>query len=333
MPKKRMRNLVASIVLLAALVVSVSVIAGTKGPEVTLYANITAVQPVVTAFTEIFGIPASYTRISSSKILATVMSEFDAGKLQADVLQAPMPIMQYFKEKGVLAPYASPVAAGYPDWAKGADGVIYSFGIECMGILYNTDLVNSADAPQHYADLADPKWDGKIVMPDPSVHSSTISWLVGLKEKVFEDEGTWMTFLEGLAANHPMFVRSLGPTPGPIASGEKAIGISMQKYIITKAPAPLDWACQGEPQLGSPRGIAVTSTTANPEAARLFINYWLSKTAMEQVASEVGESVVYPGVFPPIEGMDATEVIPVRVLSDEEIQHWGGVFKDIFNIP
>jgi len=311
----------------------VSVVAGTKGPEVTFYANITAVQPVVTAFTETFGIPASYTRISSTKILATVMSEFDAGKLQADVLQAPMPIMQYLKDKGVLAAYASPVAAGYPDWAKDPDGVIYSFGIECMGILYNTDLVNSADAPQHYADLADPKWDGKILMPDPSVHSSTISWLVALKEKIFEDEATWMTFLEGLAANHPMFVRSLGPTAGPIASGEKAIGISMQKNIITKAPAPLDWACREEPQMGSPRGIAVTSTTDNPEAARLFINYWLSKNAMEMLASQVGESVVYPGVFPPIEGMDAAQVISVRVLSDEEIQHWGGVFKDIFNIP
>ena len=333
MPKKSMRNWVVFIVLVAALIISVSVVAGTKGPEITFYANITAVQPIVTAFSDAFGIPASYTRISSSKILATVMSEFDAGKLQADVLQAPMPIMQYLKDKGVLAAYASPVAAGYPDWAKGPDGVIYSFGIECMGIIYNTDLVEVADAPQHYADLADPKWDGKIVMPDPSVHSSTISWLVGLKEKVFKNEDTWMAFLNGLAANHPMFVRSLGPTPGPIASGEKAIGISMQKYIITKAPAPLAWACQGEPQLGSPRGIAVTSTTANPEAARLFINYWLSKNAMEMLAGQVGESVVYPGVSPPIEGMDTAQVIPVRVLSDEEIQHWGGVFKDIFNIP
>lgn len=333
MLKGSVRTRVVSIFLITTLLFSLLAVAGTERPKVTFYANITAVQPIVTAFSDAFGIPASYTRISSSKFLATVMSEFDAGKLQADVLQAPMPIMEYLKDKGVLAAYASPVAAGYPDWAKGADGVIYSFGIECMGIIYNTDLVKPADVPQHYADLADPKWDGKIVMPDPSVHSSTISWLVGLKEKVFKDDDAWMAFLKGLAANHPMFVRSLGPTPGPIASGEKAIGISMQKYIITKAPAPLSWACRGEPQLGSPRGIAVTSTTHNPEAARLFLNYWLSKNAMEMLASQVGESVVYPGVSPPIEGMDTAQVIPVRILSDEEIQHWGGVFKNIFNIP
>ena len=142
-----------------------------------------------------------------------------------------------------------------------------------------------------------------------------------------------MKFLKGLAANHPMFVRSLGPTPGPIASGEKAIGISMQKYIITKAPAPLGWACQDEPQLGTPRGIAIARTTKNPEAARLFLNFWLSKTAMKMLADQVGESVVTPGVYPPIEGMNTAKVIPVRVLSEQEIEHWGGVFKKIFNIP
>lgn len=326
-------NWVVAVVLLTTLLFSLSGVAGTQGPKVTFYANITAVQPIVTAFSDEFGIPASYTRIPSTKFLATVLSEYDAGKLQADVLQAPMPIMQILKQKGVLASYVSPVAAGYPDWAKDPDNVIYTFGIECMGIIYNKNLVKPADVPKRYEDLANPKWDGKIVMPDPSVHSSTICWLVGLKEKVFKNEDTWMKFLKGLAANHPMFVRSLGPTPGPIASGEKAIGISMQKYIITKAPAPLGWACQDEPQLGTPRGIAITSTTKNPEAARLFLNFWLSRTAMKMLADQVGESVVTPGIYPPIKGMNTAKVVPVRVLSDKEIQYWGGVFKKIFNIP
>ena len=34
-----------------------------------------------------------------------------------------------------------------------------------------------------------------------------------------------------------MFVESFGPTPAPVASGERLIGISMPKYIVTKAPA------------------------------------------------------------------------------------------------
>jgi len=46
-----------------------------------------------------------------------------------------------------------------------------------------------------------------------------------------------------------MFVKSFGPTPAPIESGEKMIEISMPKYIITKEPAPLDWARVEQPLL------------------------------------------------------------------------------------
>lgn len=327
------KNIWVSLTLFVPLVVSIPAFGSTQKPAVTFYANITAVEPIVNAFSEMFGIPVSYTRISSDKFLATVLTEFEARKLQADVLQAPLPMMRILKDKGVLAPYASPVAAIYPDWARDPDGIIYIFGIECMGIIYNTELVKPEDVPKRYVELADPKWDVKIVMPDPSVHSSTICWLIALKENVFENEDAWMQFVKGLAANHPMFVSSLGPTPGPIASGEKLIGISMQKYIITKAPAPLGWACQDEPQFGTPRAIAIASTTKNPEAAKLFLNYWLSKAAMQMLAEQVGESVLYPGVYPPIEGMDKAKVLPIRELSEEELQYWGGVFKEIFNIP
>jgi len=302
-------------------------------PKVRYYANITAVEPIVAAFQDMFGIPAEYTRISTSKYLATVLTEFEAGRLLADVLQAPVPILNMLKERGVLVPYTSPVAYSYPEWAMDPDGIIQIFGIEYVGIIYNKELIAPEDVPTRYEDLTDPKWHGKIVMPDPSTHATTISWLIGLKEKVFQDEEAWMNFLKGLAANEPMFVKSFGPSPGPIASGEKPIGISMPKYIITKAPAPLDWARLEQPLLGTPRGVALSSVTPNPKAARLFIDFWLSKTAMQMLANQVGEYVLYPGVFPPIQDMEKATVLPVRILSDTEIEHWGEVFRDIFHIP
>src|SRR5512136_1826372 len=219
--------------------------------KVTFYANITAVEPVIEVFTKKYGIKVEYTRISTSKFVATVLTEHEAGKLVADVLQAPMPILEMLKAKGVLASYKSPSAAGYPDWAV-KDDKIQSFGIEYVALIYNKELVKAADAPKKYEDLADPKWRGKLVMADPASHPTTISWLVGLKEKVFSSEEAWMKFLKGLAANKPMFVNSFGPTPAPVESGEKLIAISMPKYIITKAPAPLEWARLEQPLMGTP---------------------------------------------------------------------------------
>ncbi len=298
--------------------------------KVSFYANITAIEPIIDAFETKTGIDAEYTRISADKFLATVITEFEAGKLQADVIQAPITVLEILKDRGVLSTYISPAAQDYPEWTW-EDG-IQLFGIEYVGLIYNKEMVDPEDVPKSYEDLTDPKWKDRIVMANPSIHPTTISWLVGLKENVFDTEEAWRDFLEGLAANNPMFVASFGPTPAPIESGEKHIGISMPKYIITKAPAPLDWARIEQPLLGTPRAIAVTSSAPNPEEAKAFVDYWLSEEAMSILAEQVGEYVLAPGVFPPIEDMDKAEVIAIRELSDEETQQWGEEFGEIFNV-
>jgi iron(III) transport system substrate-binding protein len=302
-----------------------------KEGQAAFYANITSVEPIMKAFAADTGVKAAYTRIASPKFVATTITEFEAGKLSADVVQAPVPVLELLKARGILANYQSPAAANYPQWTR-ADERMQIFGIEYVGLIYNKERVKAADVPKHYQDLADPKWKDKIVMANPSNHPSTISWLVGLKETVFKSEAEWMKFVNGLAANRPMFVASFGPTPQPIASGEKLIGISMPKYIITMAPAPLDWARLDQPLLGTPRAISVTSKAPNPSAARLFVDYWLSKKSMEILAKDVGEYVVAPGVYPPVDGMDKAKVVAIRELSDDEIQKWGAEFKKIFNV-
>jgi len=297
--------------------------------KVNLYANITAVEPIMEAFAAATRVQGIYTRVDTSKFLATVVTEHEAGKLQADVLQGPVPILEMLKEKGVLASYKSPAAAGYPDWATGDDAIV-QFGIEYVAPIYNKELLKPADVPKRYEDLADPKWKNQIVMPDPASHATTICWLVGLKEhKIFGGDEAWLKFVKGLAANKPMFVKSFGPTPAPVESGEKLLAISMPKYIITKAPAPLDWV-RVETLLGTPRAMAVAAKAPHPEAARVFLDYWLSKDAMRLLADKVGEYVLAPGVFPPIDGISKAKVLPIRELSDEEIRKWGDEFKKIF---
>lgn len=294
------------------------------------YANITAVEPIMKAFTADTGIKAEYTRIASPKFVATTITEFEANKLLADVVQAPLPVLELLKARGILASYRSPSAASYPEWTR-KDERMQLFGIEYVALVYNKERVKAADVPKRYQDLTHPKWKNKIVMANPANHPSTISWLIGLKENVFKSEAEWMSFVKGLAANEPMFVASFGPTPAPVESGEKLIAISMPKYIITKAPAPLDWARLDQPMFGTPRAIAITSKAPHPAAARAFVDYWLSKKSMEILAKEVGEYVLAPGIYPPITGMDKAKVVAIRELSDEEIQKWGNEFRKIFD--
>jgi iron(III) transport system substrate-binding protein len=300
--------------------------------QAVFYANITSVDALMKAFDADTGLHGVYTRMSSSKFLPTILTEFGAGKLLADVVQAPRPMLELLTAKKVLAPYKSPQAAGYPDWAT-RDERMTLFGIEYVSYLYNTEHVKDADAPRRYEDLADPRWKDKIVMANPATHSSTISWLVGLKELVFKSEADWLQYVKGLAANRPMFVASFGPTPAPIESGEKLIGISMPKYIVTKKPAPLAWGPRsGQPLLGTPRAIGVAATAPHPAAARAFMDFWLSPKAMGLLAHDVGEYVLAPGVYPPIKGIEQAKVLPVRDLQDQEIQKWGAEFGKLFAV-
>jgi len=146
----------------------------------------------------------------------------------------------------------------------------------------------------------------------------------------------WVPFMskkQGRATFFPMMCLKWNRLCGyAIESGEKLIGISMPKYIITKAPAPLDWARVSQPMLGTPRAIAVASKAPHPNAARLFVDYWLSEKAMGMLAKDVGEYVLAPGVFPPIDGIDKAKVIAIRELSDEETNKWGSEFKKIFDV-
>lgn len=298
--------------------------------RVAYYANITAIEPILKAFGADTGIKAEYTRISTTKFVATAITEFQAGRFMADVVQGPLPVLEILKDKGMLAKYSSKATAGYPEWTR-KDGIIQLFGIEYIAVIYNKERVPAADVPKRYEDLADPKWRDKIVMPNPSNHATTIAWLRGLRQHVFKSDAEWMKFLRGLAANRPMFVASLGPTPAPIESGEKPIGISMPKYIVTKAPAPLDWARIEQPIMGTARAIAISAKAPHPNAARAFMDYWLSSKAMGLLAKDVGEYVMAPGVYPPIDGIDKAKVIAIEELSDEETRKWGAEFKKIFD--
>ncbi len=333
--KKRLHVLLMAFVV--SLLVSVSaqseeqIAAAQAEGSLEFYANITAIDPLLEAFAEEYGVDANYTRISTEGFAATLLTEFQAGRQVASVLQGALPLLEILKEFGLLQEYVSPVAEGYPEWSRDPDGMIQQFGVEYVALIYNTNLVAPEDVPTSYMDLTDPKWAGKIVMANPASHATTIQWLVGLLDHdVFGSEEAWWEFIHGLAANRPMFVASFGPTPGPISSGEMHIGISMPKYIVTLDPAPLDWARVSEPMLGTPRGIALAAGAPAPEAGKLFIDYWLGAEASSILAEEVGEYVLAPGVYPPIDGIDEATVLPLRSMSDEEIADWGEQFGDIF---
>src|SRR3989338_4847453 len=126
------------------------------------------------------GMEVEFWRGSATKVMDRVVSEYRAGKPLSDVVltnDAPMRIMQ---QEGSLAKYDSPSAKGFPKEVIDPNlGPRYRNVI--IGIVYHTGVVKPADAPKSLEDLLKPQFRGKLVMPDPSQHTTTTQWLASLQ--------------------------------------------------------------------------------------------------------------------------------------------------------
>ena len=67
-------------------------------------------------------------------------------------------------------------------------------------------MIKPEDAPKSMEDLLQPKFRGKLVMPDPTQHTTTLQWVASL-EKIMGKENA-DRFVRDLAATKPLLVGS-----------------------------------------------------------------------------------------------------------------------------
>ena len=147
---------------------------------------------------------------------------------------------------------------------------------------YNHDLVKAADAPTNWTDLIDPKWKNQVAVCHPGFSGSGGGWAVTM-EKLYG----W-SFFEKLKANAPLVTRSIIDTVNVMATGERKIGIGPGSLTVNLAAAgrplttvyPKDGTILGF----GPSGILATSP--HPNAARLFVEFLLSREVVEIAAAE-----------------------------------------------
>lgn len=299
--------------------------------KVTIYGSIETetMEAMQHAFEAKYGVKTEYWRASSTKVMDRVVTESRAGKPLFDVVLTNATPMKILKQEGVFARYAPPAGAAFPAEAQDREGVLSPpYRVVVVGVLYNTRLVKAAEVPRTLKDLLLPRWKGKIVMPDPTRHATTMAWLVNLQKLLGQD---WKPFLDGLAAQKPIMVESFIPSAKKVVGGEALLGISYVKYVYimgTREGAPLDYA-RLSPALADTHYIAVSARPGNPQAARLFANYFISPGGLKILAAE-GEFTLVKGVYPPIKDADKLEIIAMDDLKEEELKKWRVEFKKIF---
>jgi iron(III) transport system substrate-binding protein len=286
-----------------------------------------AMKAIHAGFEKKYGIKVEYWRGSSTRVSERALTEWRAGKPGFDVIEGNRGVQLIMRDEGLFQKFIPPSSEKFPPQFKEKDALITPWRVLPISILYNTELVKSADAPKTFDELLNPKWTGKIAMPDPTRHTTTAQFLANL-DKLKGPK--WLDFVRALAKQKPLLVESLAPVATTLIKGEAAVGITYIKYV-KQYKGPIDYVLMDK-YLSDPNYMSLSAKTPRVNAAKLYIEYVCSEEGQKATAEE-GEFVLFPKVFPSIK--DAEKVAPQMVFmdnpSEEEFKKLMTVtFREIF---
>ena len=169
-----------------------------------------------------------------------------------------------------------------PYFLKNLDYSWVPFGVMTMVLIYNKDLVDENDVPEGWEDLLDEKFKGSIAFADPNKSSSAYSQLVTMLLAFGEDEG-WdyvEKFVENLDGK---ILSSSGQVPKLVADGEFSVGVTLESEALryVKGGSNVGIIYPKEGTVVRPNGSALIKGAKNPEGAKKFLDFLLTKEIQE----------------------------------------------------
>lgn len=300
-----------------------------EGGKVVIYGSLEDdnMGAVTQAFQKKTGLQAEYWRASATKVLDRALSEYRAGKPLYDVIVTNDNPMQIMLKEGIFAKYNSPSARDFPKEAIDPNlGPRYRNVI--IGVVYNKSIIKPQDAPKSLEDLVKPQYQGKLVMPDPTQHTTTTQWVASLFKLMGKEKAD--KYIRDLAATKPVLVESLLPAAERVTTGETPIAITYVKYVFMfgQKGAPLDYVRLGK-MMGDGHYVALDNKAPHPNAAKAFIDYFLGDESMN-IMAKMGEFVNRKGVYPPLPDADKIQFVEMVDLDSKGFAEKKKEYQQIF---
>jgi iron(III) transport system substrate-binding protein len=206
----------------------------------------------------------------SNELFQRIRTEQTANRFLGDVLFASESQTGLAIGDGVLAPLPQLPNGGLVRDKYRSKLPIATIMVVTYGILINTNLVAPGSEPKGWLDVLDPKWRGKILLDDPrSVGGGSLLFFS------FDED-----FHRNLAAMKPHLTLQPREAERRTALGEYAIYLPfIARNILDLKGLPVK---RVDPVEGTPyvlRGASMLRNAPHPNAARLFINHYLSDEA------------------------------------------------------
>ncbi len=300
-----------------------------EGGKVVIYGSLETpvVEGVIQAFRKKTGLNAEYWRASAMSVMNRAMTEYRAGNPLFDVVLNNSDPLVIMAQDGMLAKYDSPTAKKYPtEQIDARFGPITRYGI--VGVVYHKGLIKAEDAPKSIEDLVNPKYKGKLVMADPTLHVTTIQWLSSLHKIMAKDKTD--KFIRDLAAMKPILVESMLPASERVATGEIPIGLTFVKFAYSAAQsgAPLDYV-RVDKMLGDSHFVVLSNKAPHANAGKAFVDFYLDDETMK-ILAQTGEFVNRKGIYPPLPGAEKIQYVQMEVLESKAFEEKKKEFGKIF---
>jgi len=185
--------------------------------------------------------------------------------------------------------YESPESAGLPAWAKWKDQA-YATTFEPVAIVYNKNLLPAADVPRTHADLvrllsADPgRFKGKVVTYD--IEKSGLGFFLATQD-VSVSPAFW-DIAQALGKVDTRLALTTDAMVKRVASGQAVMAYNvLGSYALAQArkDPSLGTVFPGDYTLVMSRIVFINKKAANPNAARLWVDYVLSRRGQTVIAN------------------------------------------------
>ncbi len=230
------------------------------------------------------GIIINWVRMSSGESLTRLRNE--AVNPQFDVWWGG-PVDSYIaaSKEGLLEAYDTPNAINLrdPKLMKAEDNTWFGIYVGSLGFATNTNYLAEhpeVSAPTSWAELAEPQWEGQILVAHPS--SSGTSYTHLCTNVQLKGEEAW-EYERALTKNVLQFTKSGAAPVRFVGAGEAAVAIVFSHdtvaHIEQGLPLKLTFPSEGTGyEIG---GTALIKGAKNPELAKLWIDWALTPTAQE----------------------------------------------------
>lgn len=202
-------------------------------------------------------------------------------------------------KKALFEPYLSKEAGGFFPGQVPADKVWTPFTTMPYVIMYNKKLVSETEKPQAWKDVLNAKWKGKVAYADASKSGSSYTLLVTWLSIYGKNETGWK-FVEDLLRQCKVLPKSSMTYQG-VANGEYPIGLTFEQaaFEYLKGGAPIGLIYPSEGTAITLDGSAIIKNAPHPNAAKLFLDFTVSKEMQDMMVEKFGRRSVRKDVGSP----------------------------------